>query len=85
MNQEQLISITDLRQNTSQVFKSLVKWPRFILVNNKMEAVILSPHEYQRMKDFITATEMEQDADDAMYSKGFTRGVDLLNDLKTSR
>ena len=46
-----------------------------------MEAVVLSPDEYQRMKDFMIAEEMKKDADEAALSKGFTNGHDLVNDL----
>jgi PHD/YefM family antitoxin component YafN of YafNO toxin-antitoxin module len=82
MVQDQLVSITDLRKNTSKIFKSLVKGPRFILANNKMEAVVLSPDEYQRMKDVEKAKEIRQDIAEAKNSsKGFSNGRDLVNSL----
>lgn len=81
MTQDQLVSITDLRKNTSKIFRSLIKWPKFVLANNKMEAVILSPDEYQRIKDFMKVQELNRDAQEALQSKGFKNGRDLANHL----
>jgi hypothetical protein len=46
-----------------------------------MEAVVLSPEEYQRMKESMIASEMKKDADEAVLSKGFSSGSDLVADL----
>ncbi|GHW02553.1 hypothetical protein AGMMS50249_3390 [candidate division SR1 bacterium] len=81
MSTEQLVSITDLRKNTSTIFKSLINGPKFILSNNKMEAVIISPTEYQFIRDYMKARELEENAKQALKAKGFTNGKDLLSDL----
>jgi hypothetical protein len=46
-----------------------------------MEAVILSPDEYQRIKDFMKVQELNRDAQEALQSKGFKNGRDLANHL----
>ena len=84
MTQDQLVSITDLRKNTSKIFKSLIKWPRFILANNKMEAVILSPNEYQRIKDVMRAKEWKKESEEALRNgKRYTKDNihELIPDL----
>lgn len=52
-DEKQLVSITQLRQHTKKVLDSSKEYPLFILSNNKLKAVVISPWHYQHYQDYL--------------------------------
>jgi len=48
MFQDQCISITDLRKNTTKCLQNLEKNEKFIFINNKPVAVIIDINQYEQ-------------------------------------
>lgn len=82
MLQEQIISMTDLRYKTKSIIESLSRWPKYVLLNNKLEAVILTPAEYEHFRQLQRVEEMNMEVEEAVKSgKSYNNGKDLIDDL----
>ena len=74
--------MTDLRYKTKSVIDSLNRWPKYVLLNNKLEAVIVTPAEYEYFKQLQKVEEMNMEVQETMKSgKSYTNGKDLIDDL----
>lgn len=79
---DQMISVSDLRYKTKSVIDSLNTGAKYILLNNKLEAVILTPTEYEYFKQLQKAEEWRLAIEDAKKnSPVFDNVEDLLSDL----
>jgi len=81
MSTDQLVSVTELRQRPNKILKMLVKWPRFIVVNNKMEGVMISTTDYDYFQYLKKLQEFHADMDEALQnSKSYGTVEDLFRD-----
>jgi hypothetical protein len=61
-----VVSITDLRTQTAKVLHSLKMGVKYVFVNNKPQAVLLSPAEYAKFEQLKQIQEIK---DDVKYTK----------------
>ncbi|WP_439480639.1 hypothetical protein [Chryseobacterium aquaticum] len=79
---DQMISVSDLRYKTKLVLESLNTGAKYVLLNNKLEAVILTPTEYEYFKQLQKAEEWRLDIEEAKKnSPVFDNAEDLLSEL----
>lgn len=77
-----MISVSDLRYKTKSVIDSLNTGAKYVLLNNKLEAVILTPIEYEYFKQLQKAEEWRLDIEEAKKSSPvFHNTEDLLSEL----
>ena len=67
---EKMISITKLQRELTQQIRSVssVKSPLYVLKNNEMEAVILSPNEYEYLSNLNEMIE-QYEIDDMIQNR----------------
>lgn len=79
---DQMISVSDLRYKTKLVLESLNTGAKYVLLNNKLEAVILTPKEYEYFKELQKAEEWRLDIEEAKKSSPILDNAeDLLSEL----
>ena len=61
-----VISITDLRTKTAKILDSLKTGAKYVFVNNKPQAVILSPLEFMKIE---RQSQIQTIKDDVKYTK----------------
>ncbi len=82
MSTDQLISVSELKNNYVWVLKSLSFWPKFILNDNKAEAVLLSADEYKHIQNLLKVKDRNDEVEDALkHWKSYNNFDDLLSDL----
>lgn len=82
MTTDQLISVSELKNNYVWVLKSLSFWPKFILNDNKAEAVLLSADEYKHIQNLLKVRDWDDEVEDALkHWKSYDNFGDLLSDL----
>lgn len=78
----QIISISDLRTHWSKVLASLKESHKYIVVNNKPKAVLLSCEEYERFMRNEKIRELKEEAEYAgAYGPRFTSGEEMVASL----
>ena len=81
MSTDQLVSVTDLRKQPNKILKMLIRWPKFIVVNNKMEGVMISTTDYDYFQYLKKLQEFHEDMDEALQnSKTYDNVEDLFRD-----
>jgi len=77
-----VISITDLRTQTAKVLHSLRDGAKYVFVNNKPQAVLLSPSEYAKIEKERQIQEIKDDVKyTKQHGKKYTSTKDLMKDL----
>lgn len=80
----QIISISDLRTHWSKVLESLKDSHKYIVVNNKPKAVLLSCEEYERFLRSEKIRELKEEAEyAAKYGPKFTSGEEMIASLNS--
>lgn len=78
----QIISISDLRMHWSKVLDSLKESHKYIVVNNKPKAVLLSCEEYERFMKNEKIRELKEEAEYAgKFGPKFHSGEEMLASL----
>jgi PHD/YefM family antitoxin component YafN of YafNO toxin-antitoxin module len=64
---EQVISITDLRKDTTSIINNL-RLPKYVFVNNKPKAVVMDMEEYETLKRQAFIQTMQKEVEEAKKS-----------------
>lgn len=80
----QIVSISDLRTHRNKVLDSLKDSHKYIVVNNKPKAVLLSCEEYERFLRSEKIRELKEEAEYAVtHGPRFNSGEEMVASLNS--